>query len=29
MNEIEEQALNYLKENKKEFLNKYLSGYEV
>ena len=29
MNEIEEKALNYLKENKKEFLNKYLSGYEV
>lgn len=29
MNKIEEQALNYLKDNKKDFLKKYLNGYEV
>lgn len=29
MNKIEKEALNYLKDNKKEFLEKYLNGYEV
>lgn len=29
MNEIEEKAIKYLKENKKEFLNKYLDGFET
>lgn len=29
MNEIEEKAIKYLKENKKEFLNKYLEGFET
>ena len=29
MNKIEEKALNYLKENKKDFLDKYLDGYKV
>ncbi len=29
MNKIEEEALNYLKENKKDFLEKYLNSYEV
>ena len=29
MNKIEEQALEYLKQNKKDFLKKYLDGYEV
>ena len=29
MNKIEEEALNYLKDNKKDFLEKYLNGYEV
>lgn len=29
MNKTEEQALNYLKDNKKDFLKKYLNGYEV
>ncbi len=29
MNKIEEEALNYLKDKKKDFLEKYLNGYEV
>lgn len=29
MNKIEEQALTYLKDNKKDFLKKYLNGYEI
>ena len=29
MNKTEEKALNYLKENKKDFLDKYLDGYKV
>ena len=29
MNEIEEKALEYLKKNKKEFLNNYLDGFKT
>jgi len=29
MNKIEEQSLTYLKDNKKDFLKKYLNGYEI